>query len=477
MESNNPVFSRRLFLSRGAQLLSASATLPLFLDRSGRVMAADFAANPAGAGRPDRVLVIVQLAGGNDGLNTVVPVTNDDYYKARPRLGIAKKDALRLTDDFGLHPMCKGFKEMWDAGRMSILHAVGYPNHNRSHFRSTDIWQTAEPDRVGHTGWLGRYFDACCSGEDPGAAPADKAVAAPPSASVALLDEPPMALQGGKYLPIAFRSPDRLQLRRAQGDQGIREAFEILNDDANIDDGGAEMEAMADDEHRPMPQGAQPKSKIRLPYGTNGSLASDVDTDAFVQRSALNARVYADNIRGSVSKVKNQAAYPQQFKLAQDLKLVAQMIASGLPTRVYYVSLGGFDTHSNQLGRHDRLMEHLSSSLTAFVKDLELLGHLDRTCVMTFSEFGRRVSENGSAGTDHGEAAPLFVMGGDKVIKPALVGEFPSLAPDKLSRGDVPFKMDFRRLYATMLDTWLGADHTKVLGQQYEKLELFQKLA
>jgi uncharacterized protein (DUF1501 family) len=189
-----------------------------------------------------------------------------------------------------------------------------------------------------------------------------------------------------------------------------------------------------------------------------------------LQRSALNARVYAETIRKSTMTVRNQVNYPQA-PLAQQLRMVAQMIAAGLPTRVYYVQMGGFDTHSGQLQRHVRLLTELSTSLAAFVGDLKALGHLDRTMVMTFSEFGRRVAENGG-GTDHGEAAPLFVMGG--AVKPGFHGPPPELHPDKLHRGDVPFAQDFRSLYATMLGQWLGADDARVLGQSFPRMDLFQ---
>ncbi len=209
MISNTPLFSRRLFLTRGVQLLSVASTLPTFLDKSARALAADFAANPQGAGRPDRVLVVVQLAGGNDGLNTVIPLRNDDYYKARPRLGIAKKDALRLTDDLGLHPQAAGLKKLYDDGILGVIQGVGYPNPNRSHFRSTDIWQTAEPDQVARQGWLGKYFDACCSGQDPGNSPA-AAKPVDPASAIALVNEPPQTLLGQKYLPLVFRNPQKL---------------------------------------------------------------------------------------------------------------------------------------------------------------------------------------------------------------------------------------------------------------------------
>jgi len=344
--SSNPFFySRRSFLSHGAQLLSAAATLPLFLDRSARALAADFAANPQGNGRPDKVLVIVQMAGGNDGLNTVIPVRNDDYYRARPTLAIARGQALQATDDFGFHPSATGFKKMWDDGHLAVLHSVGYPNPNRSHFRSTDIWQTGEPAKVATSGWLGRYFDACCSGEDPGHDPQPKA--ADPNAAIALTAEPPTTLIGEKFIPLAFRSPAELSYSAANGNDRLRTAFEKLNSDIDLHD------PIDDADHMPAGGGA-----IHIPRGNEQKMAAaqgSAQANDFLQRSALNARVYADTIKSSVAKVQNKVAYPIS-PFAAELKLVAQMIAAGLPTRVYYVQMGGFDTHSGQKQRHVKLM-------------------------------------------------------------------------------------------------------------------------
>jgi uncharacterized protein (DUF1501 family) len=455
---NSSVFSRRAFLSRGAALISAAGTIPLFLDQSGRVLAVDFAANPQGAGRPDRVLVIVQLAGGNDGLNTVVPIRNDDYYRARPKLGITKDRALRLTDEMGLHPAAAGLKKLYDEGVLGVVQCVGYPNFNRSHFRSTDIWSSAEPDRVSRSGWLGRYFDACCSGSDPGegAAAAKEAKAADPSAAISLTNSPPETLQGGKFIPITFKNPQNLSFKGAARNGAAKSAFEKLNDVEMVDP------TMEDADHK-LPQ---------IPYGTQGSLNLPTDeTDLFVQRSALSARVYADQIKSTVAKVQNKAAYPAT-PFANDLKLVAQMIAGGMPTRVYYVTLGGFDTHRDQALRHVRLLETLGGALAAFTADLRALGQLERVTTMTFSEFGRRVAENGSQGTDHGEAAPLFVIGSH--VKAGLHGPVPDLRKSALSRGDVAFKVDFRSVYAAMLRDWLRADDVKVLGRRFEALPIFK---
>ncbi len=453
----NPLFSRRLFLSRGTQLLSAAATLPLFLDRSAHVMAAEYGNNPQGVGRPDRILVIVQLAGGNDGLSTVIPTRNDDYTKARPRLGIKPADTLKLNDDFGLHSQMAGFKKLYDTGEMAILQAVGYPNHNRSHFRSTDIWQTAEPEKTAHCGWLGRYFDNNCPGMDP--SPLQTTKSASPNSAIALVAEPPTSLVGEKFIPLTFRSPNDLQHMASSRDEKLKTAFERLNSDIGLT--GDMMDGKGGDQ------------KIVIPRGVKSDTKPVDSSDDFLQRSALNARVYADNIRKTTASVQNKVNYPQGA-FAQQLKLVAQMIASGMPTRVYYTQLGGFDTHSGQAQRHDRLMAELSSGIAAFMADMKAFGHLDRTCMMTFSEFGRRVAENGSQGTDHGEAAPLFIFGSEKMIKPGFHGEAPDLRPSKLSRGDVAFKMDFRSIYASVLQQWLRTDDQLVLGKKFAQIPLFQ---
>jgi uncharacterized protein (DUF1501 family) len=438
------VYSRRLFMSRGVQLLSVAGTLPFFLDHSAHCLAAEYANNPAGAGRPDdHVLVVIQLAGGNDGLNTVVPLGNDDYYSARPRLGVAKNAALKLTDDWGLHPAAAGFKKLYDAGDLAIVHAVGYPNANRSHFRATDIWTTAQPERLGTTGWLGRYCDNTCAGADPGHA--QKQIE--PSLAIAFGSEPPPALQGGKYIPLTFASANRGFTPRTAG-HAQRNGGAMAGPDSatKMSDDAAAMDA--------------------------STLSAAGKAEQFLERTALNARVYAEKIRQASASVQNKATYPQS-QLASDLKLVAQLIASGMPTRIYYVKLGGFDTHANQLQSHPALLDQLTGGLAAFIDDLKQLGQLDRVTTMTFSEFGRRVKENGS-GTDHGEAAPMFIAGGR--VKPGLHGTFPGLAPEKLSRGDVAFTTDFRRVYSTLLRDWLGADDAEILGRQFEPMDILRKV-
>ncbi|HWE02510.1 MAG TPA: DUF1501 domain-containing protein [Tepidisphaeraceae bacterium] len=442
--ANDILFSRRLFLNRGVQLLSLAGTLPLFLDRGAHCLASDFATNPAGAGRPDdHVLVVLQLAGGNDGLNTVIPLGSDDYLKARPTLGVKKSAALRLNDNFGLHPSCSGLKHLYDAGDLAIVHAVGYPNANRSHFRATDIWTTAQPERHGTSGWLGRYCDSACAGEDPGHATGAKKTA-PVETAIALDVEPPPALQGVNYIPLTFAPAN------AQGGKGRDRAGQQMAGDLVAKLNGA----------------ATPPDMMQSRHAPSAGAA---ETE-FIQRTALNARIYADKIRNISATIENKASYPQT-QLGRDFKLIAQLIASNLPTRVYYVKLGGFDTHANQLQNHPRLLEEVSGGIAAFIDDLKQLGHLNRTTLMTFSEFGRRVHENGS-GTDHGEAAPMFLAGG--AVKAGLHGVFPSLAPEKLNRGDVPFTTDFRRVYATLLNQWMGADDQKIMGGKFDSVELLK---
>ena len=448
------LFTRRGFISRGAQLLAVASAIPMFVDRSARCLAAEAAANPQGVGRPDRVLVVVQLQGGNDGLNMLVPTTNDDYYRARPTIAIAKKEALKLTDDFGLNPAADGLKKMYDAGTLAFVHAVGYPNSNRSHFRGTDIWTSAEPDSKGQTGWLGRCCEALSG-------PANDAKRKPlePATAIALDLEPPRAIKGHAYVPVTFRAPNELSYRSGR-DAKTQAAFGKLNAGNPSSPGNGAMDAMNDDDHRPA-----------IPMGTHGSLAQDDDTAHFLQQSALNARLCAARIQASTSNVQNIATYPAT-RFAGDLKLVAQMIGSDLPTRIYYVKLNGFDTHGKQPERHTKLLGELGGGLNAFMDDLKAMGHLDRVTVMTFSEFGRRVAENGAAGTDHGAAAPLLIAGGK--INAGLHGTFPSLEPGKLNRGDVPHTTDFRSVYATVLHDWMRADADAVLGKPFKTLPLYK---
>ena len=416
--------TRRDFLGGALTVLSAAATLPLFLGRTARVLAAT---QPATGARGDshRILVVIQLAGGNDGLNMVVPSGMDEYYRYRRQLAIPPRDVLPLADGVGLHPSATGLKALHDAGRLAIVQGVGYPNPNRSHFTSTDIWMSGDPHQRSRHGWLGRYFDAACDGADPGPDPLD---------GIALTSEPPLALLGDRFMPLSFSSAAALTWRGPRNDARAAEAFVALN---RPDDIPAERPAVA----------------------------------PFLQRAALDAHVGAERIRTAAGRTQRRSGPLGANPLLRQLDLVGQMIRADLPTRVYYVSLGGFDTHSAQLGRHRTLMQQLGDGLRTFADDLAADKLLDRVLVMTFSEFGRRVQENASGGTDHGEAAPMLLAGA--TLRPGLHEPHPDLR--RLNRGDLAFGCDFRRVYATVLQDWLETPAAPILGGTHRPLRLYAR--
>jgi uncharacterized protein (DUF1501 family) len=348
--------------------------------------------------------VLIQLAGGNDGLNAVIPYTNDFYYQARPTLGVKAADVLKLSDTLGFNPALAGFKSLYDAGHMAVLNGVGYPNPNRSHFRSTEIWQTAsDEDRYLTDGWIGRYFDNACVGCDP-----------------------TVGINIGDRLPQAFSShnPTGVSL---QNPAGYRFMGAGLNDDEE-----AAYRSMyngaADDGHGAGNAGGSVSMLSGTVTLNSGQSALD-----FLERTSMDAQVSSDKIRDIAGKVKNVATYPHSG-LANNLQLVARLIAGGLPTRVFYISQGGYDTHTNQRGAQDARLKELADAVKAFTDDLTALGEFQRVTMMTFSEFGRRLTENGGRGTDHGAAAPMFIIGGGR-LQSGLVGAHPSLAPADLEDG------------------------------------------
>lgn len=442
-------FTRRQFLHSGLALASASVALPAFLQRSafGLPVAAAGMTSIPGVDQ-NRILVVVQLSGGNDGLNTVVPFGLDEYYRRRPGIGVSQAQTLRLDqksdEGVGLHPSLAPFKELYDEGMLSVIQGVGYPNPNRSHFQSMDIWQTADTSGTGE-GWLGKYFDAeCCgygkgeSGTPDGSSPPRAAGADPGAAAqvsnqpgIAIGREAPLAMQGRKIKPISFETPD---LFRWTGED-VHEAL------------------------------AAPYGEITQ-RGAPEGVAEDSPA-AFLMRTALDAQVSSDLIRRAVRQ-QPLAQYPGGA-LARDLAMVASMIRAGLSTRVYYVSLGGFDTHAgqgNQNGRHAQLLATLSQSLRAFYRDLRASENDARVLTMVFSEFGRRVAQNASGGTDHGTAAPMFLLG--PMVRAGLIGSHPSLSD--LDEGDLKHLIDFRSVYAGILEDWLSADSAAILEQSYRKL-------
>ncbi|MCP4833580.1 MAG: DUF1501 domain-containing protein [Phycisphaera sp.] len=425
MSDHERAFSRRRLLKRGVTLASLTPTVPWFVQNAAEGLAPS-AATPTRTPGADRILVIVQLGGGNDGLNTVVPFFSDDYRRARPRLALGAPGrpgpagaALPLdeTAGLGLHPSLTGLRDLHADGLLGVIQGVGYPNPNRSHFASMDIWQTGRTDGQG-TGWLGRYFDHQCNGTPS------------PQAAIALGRDAPLALVGDVQKPIAFEDESLFRWR-------------------------------GDDLHPAM---ARPyESMVRA-----GSLAG-VDPDsqaAYLMRTSLDAQVSSDRIRAAVRRAEG-VSYPRSG-LANQLRLIAAMIRDEMPTRVYYAKIGGFDTHGGQLGSHANLMRQVGDAIAAFQGDLDGQGVRDHVLTMVFSEFGRRVAENGSAGTDHGTAAPMFLVGGK--ARPGVVGDHPSLVD--LDRGDLRHTIDFRSVYAGILSEWFQVDPRPILGADHPSARL-----
>ena len=373
------------------------------------------------AARAPRSLVVIQLAGGNDGLATVLPYADGALHDTRSTLAFPEDQLLKLNDKVALHPNLKGLKGLWDAKKLAVVQGVGYPNPNRSHFASMDIWASATPGKPSQSGWLGRYLDAA-------QLPADNPFNA---ASVGV--ELPFALKAQKTTVASVQDASTFQLRtdprHPQDHDQLMAAFKRM-------------------------------------YSRSPDGVAYHDVVDKVEATAVSATA---ELKDLATKYHSAISYPQT-PLGHGLQNVAQLMSGGFGTRVYYVQAGGFDTHANEKTGHDRLMSQLGDAVAAFSQDLKAQGLSQNTILMTWSEFGRRVKENGSGGTDHGTAAPMFVMG--DAIKGGLVGEQPSLT--KLdSNGDLVFGIDFRSVYNTILTKWLGMDGQEVLGQKFDLLPLF----
>ncbi len=350
----------------------------------------------------DRVLVLVQLNGGNDGLNTVVPFENDVYYNFRPDIAIAKNTVLKLNTEIGLHPSLSSFNTLFQDGRLAVLQNTGYPSPNLSHFRSTDIWLSgSDADKVVPTGWAGRYLDAefPTFHTDPGNHP----LAVQLGGTASLLTQGPQTGMG-----MSLASPE---IFSRIAERGV--VYETDN----------------------------------LPAGPMGA---EMD---FVRTVANDSFQYAGAVQQASAAGKNQVAYPTGNGLASNLSIVARLIKGRLGARIYHVALGGFDTHANQLTNHANLLRSLSEAVKAFYDDLAAARGAENVMVMTFSEFGRRPRQNGSRGTDHGTAAPLFIIGGS--VAGGVFGKAPSLS-DLDSSSNLKYEIDFRSAYATILKDWFG---------------------
>jgi uncharacterized protein (DUF1501 family) len=400
--------TRRDFL-KSAALIALTPTVPAFLARAAR------AARPKKDGR---VLVVIQLTGGNDGINTVVPFADEGYARYRKELRLPAARLLKVNKEVGLHPSLRGAAKLLETGRLAVVQGVGYPNPDRSHFRSMAIWHTArlEPEKHKGFGWLGR-------GLDGGARPADGS----PSSLLVGVDAPPLALEGSRSTTSALDRLDDL----------------VLTGEVN-------------------------------PRVMAGKGKGDGDVTAFVRRSMLDAYSAADRIWEATRGKDGGTSYPATA-LAGRLRLMAGLLKAGFGTRVFYTlqaarSSADYDTHHAQLPAHALLLEELGDAVRAFLDDLAGAKLADRVVVMTFSEFGRTVAENGSAGTDHGTAGPMFLAGPQ--VKAGLVGATPSLLD--LEGRDLKVGIDFRRVYATVLEDWLGLPARLALDGDFSRLPLFR---
>ncbi|MBS1647031.1 MAG: DUF1501 domain-containing protein [Bacteroidetes bacterium] len=357
-------------------------------------------------------LVIIQLSGGNDGLNTVIPFENDVYYNSRATLAIAKNEVLKLNEQLGFHPAMSGLHQLYKEGLLTIINSVGYPNPNRSHFRSMDIWQSASgTNEYLNNGWIGRYLDSSC----------------------AECNHPYLAIEADQTLSLALKG-------------AIKKGFAVNN-------------------------AKQLYNETREPFFEqlrNISNHHSNDNVAYLYKTMADTYSGAQYIFETSKTYTNTYEYPKNA-LGKQLKQIATFINSGMQTRVYYASMGGFDTHVGQLARQQKLLHDFSESTSAFVKNLQQSGTLDNTLVLVFSEFGRRVSQNASNGTDHGTASNLYVIS-SKLKTPGMYNAGPNLID--LDNGDLKYQIDFRAAYASLLQQWLGVSTSGIITSRHELLNL-----
>lgn len=395
---------RRSFI-RQSMLASASAFLPAFLKQSPLL---------AGTGSdPERILVVIQLSGGNDGLNTVVPYRNDLYYKSRPTLAISPGSVARINDDYGFNPALEAMRDLFDDGELGVLQGVGYPNPDRSHFRALDIWHSASPSsEYWNTGWIGRYLDAHCSDCNK------------PHLAIEADDSLSLVMKGERTNGLALSNPSAL--------------------------------------------------KKALSGTLTDSLASRVNQTVnhplnhYLYKTLADAHESADYLFRMSKLYRAGSGFPNSG-LGRDLKMIAELILGGSETRIYYVSLSGFDTHNNQKVQQERLLREYAEALSAFRNEMKLNQAWNRVKVLTFSEFGRRVNQNASNGTDHGKANCVFIAGG-KLNKPGLFNALPSL--ENLDDGDLRFEIDFRSVYAGLLEHHLQVNAAQVLSGSFKSIHI-----
>ncbi len=396
------MFSRRDFLKQ-ATLLSLAPTVPAFLGRTARDVAPE---------RDGRVLVVVQLDGGNDGINTIIPFADEGYAKHRTALRLPTDRLVKINNHVGLHPSLRDVEKLLQGGQLAIVQGVSYPNPNRSHFRSMAIWHTARFDSEEHDGpgWLGRALDGT------------RPRAGTPASIYSGIETVPVALRGRRCEAAALSRLDDFKLDLPLNPRPIFSNTEAVG-----------------------------------------------DLTSFVRRSLLDAYTTAERMTETANRPDEGSSYPATG-LADRLRLIARLLKAGCETRVFYTGQGGYDTHSNQLPEHAILLNELGTALKVFLDDLKAAKLADRVVVLIFSEFGRRVGENASKGTDHGTAGPVFLAG--PAVQAGLLGTTPSLLD--LENGDLKVGIDFRRIYATVLEGWLGLDAKTSLGGTFEHLPLFR---
>jgi uncharacterized protein (DUF1501 family) len=411
-------FTRREFLHNGLIAISTAASIPTFLQHSAQALAQQNDPRVKNTpGVPDeRILVVVQLSGGNDGLNTVVPFGEQAYYDARPRLAIAQREVLRPQgwSGIGLHPELKALQQLLDDNHAAVVQGVGYPNPNRSHFASMDIWHTCDTQGAQGLGWIGKAMDQVQAAKGQLDA----------TTVIAMGAESPLATHGKQVQAVTFENASLFRWVGTDLHGALAQPYDNINRAGVVD------------------KSADPQA-------------------AFVMRTAMDAQIASDRIRAA-AKQQPQTTFPGN-RLGEQLRTVASMIRAGLPTRVYYVGMGGFDTHANQPYTHGRILREFADSVRAFQQEMIAQGNQGRVLTMAFSEFGRRVGQNASNGTDHGTAGPLFLIG--PMVRAGLLGEHPSLT--NLDDGDLIHNVDFRCVYAAVLDKWMKVDSTKVIGKSF----------
>lgn len=404
--------SRRQFVTQGLGLLGVGAVAPHYLARTAL-------AGPS-AQPEQNVLVLLQLAGGHDAISALVPYGHQEYGNLRQATRIQDNEVLKLNNELGLHPKLAGFKEMHEQGMFAAIPGVGYPDPNYSHFTATDIWYTSDVNpSIARTGWLGRACDQAFKGVDD------------PKLAIAVgTSKTPRILSGKEHPGLSFGSPEAYRYTADRGIMERKNAFQKLNQSCSSD------------------------------------IVSNMD---FITKTAANANATSDLIRKVAAEYKPKAQYPTS-RLGANMRTIAALIASGLSTRIYYTEIGGFDTHSRQRTAHDNLMTQLNDAVVAFYKDLTAQGLAKRVLTFTSSEFGRRVKENGSEGTDHGAASSMFMFG--PAVKPGIHGQHPSLTDVQGGAGgSLKHTTDFRSVYTTLLEKWIGTPAVPVLGGKYPLID------